>query len=70
MAGQPQERLGREYVLRLRELAVLRRISEVKSRLQRMNPVTQTTDYNRLFGELVALESHRRTLRESALGDD
>jgi DNA primase len=40
----------------------------VKSRLQRMNPVTQTADYNRMFGELVALESHRRNLREQAIG--
>ena len=70
VTGEPAERLGREYVVRLRELAAMRRISELKSRLQRMNPVTQTTEYNRLFGELVALESHRRSLRESALGDD
>jgi DNA primase len=25
-------------------------------------------DYNRLFGELLALEQHRRTLRERAIG--
>ena len=31
-----------------------------------MNPVTQATEYNRMFGELVALESHRRSLREQA----
>ena len=66
----PTSGSGAEYVVRLRELAAMRRISELKSRLQRMNPVTQTTEYNRLFGELVALESHRRSLRESALGDD
>jgi DNA primase len=66
--GPPDERLASAYVIRLRELAAMRRISEVKSRLQRMNPVTQTTEYNRLFGELVALESHRRGLRESAIG--
>ena len=45
-----------------------RRIAEVKSRLQRTNPVEQTAEYNRMFGELVALEQHRRTLRDLAHG--
>ena len=35
-------------------------ITEVKSRLQRLNPVEQVAEYNRLFGELVALEAHRQ----------
>ncbi|MDP9317974.1 MAG: DNA primase [Actinomycetota bacterium] len=68
VTGEPDERLGAAYVVRLRELTAMRRINEVKSRLQRMNPLTQTADYNRLFGELVALEGHRRMLRESAVG--
>jgi DNA primase len=53
---------------RLRELTALRRIEQLKSRLQRTNPIEQPTDYNRLFGELVALEQHRRSLRERAIG--
>jgi DNA primase len=68
ITGVPDARLVTAYVVRLRELTALRRIGQVKSRLQRMNPVTQAADYNRLFGELVALESHRRTLRERAVG--
>ncbi len=67
VTGQPDARLAMAFVVRLRELTAMRRINEVKSKLQRMNPVTQTADYNRLFGQLVALESHRRTLRESAI---
>ena len=53
---------------RLEELAATRRIAEVKSRLQRINPVEASAEYNRLFGELVALEAHRRALRERAIG--
>lgn len=53
---------------RLRELTALRRIEQLKSKLQRTNPVEQPSDYNRLFGELVALEQHRRSLRERAIG--
>lgn len=55
-------------VCRLRELTAQRRISEVKSKLQRTNPVNESTTYNRMFGELVALERHRRELREIAVG--
>ena len=55
-------------VCRLRELTTQRRIAEVKSRLQRTNPVNEATTYNRMFGELVALERHRRELRDIAVG--
>jgi DNA primase len=55
-------------VYRLQELTAQRRIAEVKSRLQRTNPVEHTTEYNRMFGELTALEQHRRQLRDLALG--
>lgn len=56
------------HVFRLQELTAMRRIADLKSRLQRTNPVEQATEYNRMFGELVALESHRRTLRDRAIG--
>ena len=56
------------YVYRLQELTTSRRIADVKARLQRTNPVDNTVDYNKMFGELVALEQHRRTLREGAVG--
>ena len=55
-------------VYRLQELTAQRRIADVKSRLQRTNPVEHTTEYNRMFGELTALEQHRRQLRDRALG--
>ncbi|WP_278259441.1 hypothetical protein [Nocardioides convexus] len=56
------------HLFRLQELTVLRRIDEVKSRLQRTNPVENEVDFNRMFGELAALEQHRRTLREKIVG--
>jgi DNA primase len=55
-------------VYRLQELTAQRRIADVKSRLQRTNPVEHATEYNRMFGELTALEQHRRQLRDLALG--
>jgi DNA primase len=58
------------HVYRLQELTAMRRIADLKSKLQRTNPVEHATEYNRMFGELVALEQHRRTLREKAIGGD
>ncbi len=57
-------RYAGSLMARVEELAVTRRIVEVKARLQRLNPVEQVERYNPLFGELVALEQHRRALRE------
>jgi DNA primase len=58
------------HVFRLQEVTTMRRIAELKSKLQRTNPVEHAGDYNRMFGELVALEQHRRTLREKAIGGE
>jgi DNA primase len=68
LTDAPDQGVAASYVVRLRELTALRRIDKVKSKLQRMNPVSEATEYNRMFGELVALESHRRSLRETAIG--
>ena len=67
-AKDPDDAFVAAHVYRLQELTVLRRIAELKSRLQRTNPVEQATDYNKMFGELVALEQRRRSLRELAMG--
>jgi DNA primase len=45
-----------------------RQVAAVKSKLQRINPQDQPDDHARLFGELIALESYRRNLRERAIG--
>ena len=67
-AKEPDAAFVAAHVYRLQELTAMRRIAEVKSRLQRTNPVEESGDYNKMFGELVALEQHRRTLRELAMG--
>jgi len=65
--GPPDERYAHSLLARLDELAITRRIVEVKSRLQRLNPVEHVEDYNRLFGRLVGLEQQRRMLRERVI---
>ncbi|QIG42767.1 DNA primase [Nocardioides anomalus] len=57
-----------EHVFRLLELTAQRRIAEVKARLQRTNPVEHAEAFNRMFGELAALEEHRRKLRDHIIG--
>lgn len=55
---------------RLQEVSVGRQIAEVKSKLQRMSPVDHSDEYHALFGDLVAMETYRRSLLEQASGDD
>ncbi|MBD3144457.1 DNA primase [Microbispora camponoti] len=63
-----EERYGAALLAKIQEVAVGRAVAQVKSRLQRLNPVEEQQEYNRLFGELVALEQQRRVLRERASG--
>ncbi|QWC85805.1 DNA primase [Nocardioidaceae bacterium] len=69
LRGEPTGRYAARHALGLQELTTVRRITDLKSRLQRTNPVTQQADYNRMFGELVALEQARRALREQVVGE-
>jgi len=66
--AEDEERYGTAVLAGLQEIAVGRAIARVKSRLQRLNPVEEQQEYNRLFGELIALEQQRRVLRERATG--
>lgn len=60
---------GTAVIARLLEMDATRRIVELKGRLQRTNPTEAQAEYNRQFGDLLALEQYRRQLRERALGD-
>jgi DNA primase len=63
-----EERYAGAMLAALEAVAVDRAIAQVKSRMQRLNPVDEQQDYNKLFGELVALEQQRRVLRDRAAG--
>lgn len=62
------ERYGKAVYARVMELDATRQIADLKRTLQRLNPVDEQAEYDKLFAELVALEQHRRTLREQAMG--
>ncbi|MEV4242878.1 DNA primase [Streptosporangium canum] len=63
-----EERYASAMLAALELVSVVRAIEQLKSRMQRTNPVEEQQEYNRLFGELVALEQQRRVLRERAAG--
>ena len=66
--GKVADHYVASIVARLREVAISRAIAELKSSLQRLNPVENEIEYNAAFASLVALESARRTLHDVALG--
>jgi DNA primase len=57
-------------IVRLQLLTLGRRIAEIKSKLQRTNPLEEVDSYNRMFGELIALEQQFRTLRDRSIEGD
>jgi DNA primase len=66
--GEITEKYVASIVARLREVGISRAIAELKSSLQRLNPVENESDYNAAFAGLVALETTRRGLHDLALG--
>jgi len=46
-----------------------REIAEIKSTLQRLNPVENEAEYTETFTRLVSLEAKRRTQKELAIGE-
>jgi DNA primase len=63
-----QDRYADAVLARLQEIVAGRKVAALKGRLQRINPIEQAEEHARLFGELISLESYRRSLRERAIG--
>jgi DNA primase len=68
IAGEPDARYADIILARVGELAVSREIAAIKARLQRMNPLEEQAAYNRMYGDLIALEQRRRALVDRASG--
>jgi DNA primase len=66
--AEPDPRYVAVTLSRVQLSLVLQQIRELKSKLQRLNPVTHVDEHLRLFGELVSLEQHARALKEQAVG--
>ncbi|MET9337422.1 MULTISPECIES: DNA primase [unclassified Nonomuraea] len=66
--AEVEQRYGTELLAAVEGIAVDRAIAQVKSRLQRLNPVEEPEEHRRLFGELLGLERQRKALRENPVG--
>jgi DNA primase len=66
--GEVSARYIESIVARLREVGISRAIADLKSNLQRLNPVENPDEYNVAFASLVALEATRRGLHDLAIG--
>ena len=67
--GEVSDRYINSILARLREVALSRVIAEIKSTLQRLNPVENEIQYQEIFSKLVEMEAARRVQRELALGE-
>jgi DNA primase len=66
--GEVSARYIESIVARLREVGISRAIADLKSNLQRLNPVENPDEYDAAFASLVALETTRRGLHDLAIG--
>jgi DNA primase len=66
--GEADARYAEEVLARVEALSVSREIARIKSRLQRMNPVDEQPAYNRMFGDLIALEQRKKGLSDRSDG--
>jgi DNA primase len=66
--GEANPHYVARYLSELQLPSATSRIRDVKSRMQRMNPVAHQDEYLALAGELFSLEQHARALREQAAG--
>ncbi|MFM8672913.1 MAG: DNA primase [Candidatus Nanopelagicus sp.] len=67
--GEVSDRYINSIFARLREVALSRSIAEIKSTLQRLNPVENEVQYQEIFTQLVGMEAARRVQKELALGE-
>jgi DNA primase len=66
--GEADAKYADAILARVGVSAVSRELAAVKARLQRMNPLEEQAKYNRLYGDLVTLESRRRALVDRYTG--
>jgi DNA primase len=68
VSGEVTRRFVVAHSARLQLLRVMRQIADLKSRLQRTNPLEAEKKYNQMFSELVVLEARRQQLQTRSLG--
>ena len=62
--GEPTLEYAHDVWARLQELALKRRSDAIRQRLQKLNPTTETEEYDRLFQDLIATDGELRRLKD------
>ncbi|HSN43156.1 MAG TPA: toprim domain-containing protein, partial [Propionibacteriaceae bacterium] len=65
---EPDEAYAAMYASTLQLIGVTGEIRDVKSRLQRTNPVEHEAEHKQMFARLLALESRRKVLQQLSVG--
>ncbi len=65
----PTSRHAQEYTAKLKTLTLDRTMGELKSKMQRTNPVTDPEVYQDMFQEMIDLERRRKDLIHLSLGE-
>ncbi len=65
---EADQRYAQSVIARLLEIDASRRITDLKARLQRIEPATEPDSYQAVFADVIALEAYRRGLREQVAG--
>ncbi|WP_460496102.1 DNA primase [Glycomyces tarimensis] len=66
LEGEPDAVYVRTLLARIQRPVVESEVADLKRRLQRVNPSTDKDEYMSLFGKLMGLEQHVRSLRDQA----
>lgn len=65
---EPDEAYASAHTARLQLLSTMRELTDLRSRLQRINPVEHPVEHKRAFSQLIALETRRRDLEALSRG--
>jgi len=66
---EPTPRHGQEYVAKLKLIALDKTMADLKSTMQRTNPVTDEVRYQDMFRQMIALETTRKDLLRVGTGE-
>lgn len=66
--AQPSEDYATAYVARLKLITTNRKLANLRSKLQRLNPVQNPKEHKDLFAQLLTLETDRRRYQAESLG--
>ncbi|GAA3755696.1 DNA primase [Spinactinospora alkalitolerans] len=66
--GELDEHYANEILGTIKIHSINRQVANLKSRLGRLDPVAEAAEYQAVFGELMAMEQRRRTMRERSGG--